>query len=108
MQLQCCDEGNGRFYKLLEKNGQTVKDKAGDLKLDIDDLSGMTNLRLKDLNLLDDYTQLDDGVMLSTKLTAELLSRLPKDETVEYEDGMQLQCCDEGEGTFYQLAGCKW
>ena len=44
--------------------------------------------------LLDDWlTQLDDGVMLSTKLTAELLSRLPKDETVEYEDGTAVAVC---------------
>ena len=80
-----------------------MKDQECNLEFDIDDLSEWTNL-LNEPELLDDWlTQLDDGVLLSTKLTAELLSRLPKDETVEYEDGMQLQCCDEGEGTFYQL-----
>ncbi|MGC6366582.1 MAG: hypothetical protein ACON35_01120 [Candidatus Marinamargulisbacteria bacterium] len=88
MQLQCCDEGEGKFYKLL-KNGKIMKD----LELNIDDLSGLT---LKDPELLNAWlTELDGEFKLSTKLTEELLSRLPEDKRVEYKDGMQLECVEK-------------
>ena len=56
MQLQCCNDDDGKFYQLL-KNGKIVKD----LELNIDDLSGLT---LKDPELLNNWST-DLKVILS-------------------------------------------